>query len=229
MLEVLISDLTQGSELERLISAELTASLTDGKLLGKSKEAIQKIVRRSFGRVGSDLNKILRASFTKANPLSLAPLSIHPLTNIVISRQTKKFPAKNRGYVGSGDVKGKLTPGSAWRTAINYFLEFEDGGNQGVTTGVEKPTGSDIYGSGTRKKRLLTAKGIKAFRNWQKGGALSFQGSPARQQRYLGAINVPMSAMSIARAPARDVVSTVEQRENPLERFRTALRERINK
>ena len=226
MFNSLVRVLDRGSELERIISEELAASLISGKkALKRSKAATQKIVRRSMARVGSDLNKLVRASFTRANPLSLAPLYRHPDTGVAVSRQAKEYRASQSQYRGVRNKRGNYTAGSGFRRGVNYHLVFEEGGQQGVNIGMEQPTGSDIYESRRKKPALFTPYWVSVFRDWQKAGPLQFPVSSA-MVRYMAAINAPRR-MSTPRRPERDVMATIQQRERPMSRFRAALRERL--
>ena len=222
----------QGSEVERIIAEELTAS----KATEKGKEAVQKIVRRSLARVGSDTNRLLRSAFTRKNPMGLKELYRHPITGVVVAKQAKRYRPTQDGQRVSSKAKRTYPIGQGFYKAMNYHIVFEDRGKQEVFIGAQSPQGSDIYENPAyrpkRKPLILSAQWQERFRNWQRAGSMSdAQHGPYAGQsmkNYLKAIGAPTNAMGVRR-PERPVLDLVQKRVDPAAAFRKALRERLSK
>ena len=217
-----------GSEIEQIIAEELAAGRN---VIVKGTEAIQKVVRRALARTGSDTNRLLRSAFTKKNPFALEPLYRHPITDVVVSRQAKRFPSTTRMYRpgSSNDVTGDFAVGGAFYKAMNYHLVFEGSGKQEVYIGAQSPQGSDIFENPAYKPKkkplILSSQWQERFKNWQEAGNL-WTGMSTKA--YLAAINAPIGGMQVRR-PERPVLSLVEKRIDPADVFRKALRERLSR
>jgi len=191
-------------------------------------DAFNNMIRRSMGKTGSHLFKLIRRAFSTENPYGLDQLAFYTPTGQPISWTMENKPPKGKyDYHRGRRGKGKyLAPGSGFSGLMQYRITPES------ARGAKNPQPADNMTVGIIPERRGGNKWAARFAEWQTAGRVipSYdRAGPGSERGYWGALGMPMKAMTQPKRPERQVISQVESQEKPVELFKRNFLERLMK
>lgn len=193
----------------------------------KSADAMTKIIRRSLGKTGSVLFRILKSGF-KERSFGLEPRRTYSLTGAVMSKQIDKYqPDRRKQYVNAWPnlrnlrlsvIKSNPPVGEKFSGLMQYFMN--DKNERDIST-------LEIGLIPSRRGGQLWAD---RFADWQDAGEIKLPyGNRRTMMQYFRSIEMPLSAGTILKRPARPVIQKVQDTYNPFELFEKHFVERLSR
>jgi len=187
----------------------------------RSTDAMTKIIRRSLGKTGSQLFRILKAGL-KSNSFNLAPHQIYSKTGAVMSSQIKEYPHR---FVAMTEtprpVRTKYTVGGKFTNLMQYFMN--DKNERDIST----------LKIGMIPERRGGEKWARRFSDWQEAGDIKVNDfirySNRSMRWYFSRIGMPLKAGTILKRPARSVIERAQIENDPFEMFKKNFVERLSR